>query len=208
MKRTINAIENLIFGNRRLVLVLFALVTLALGWSALQLRIDAGFSKLLPLEHEYMQAFTDYQEDFGGANTVLVALVNKEGQIFTPDFLETLRQATEDVFFIPGVQRSRVSSLWTPLISSRVRFSSNSRWRTDCDVSDCTASTFAISVRNSSRRPVSCSIRCSRRVDSARTSSIRLSTSTRTEESRVISVSRSISFRPTVAPPPEMRRSL
>ena len=35
---------------------------------ASQLRIETGFKKQLPLEHEYMRTFTDYEREFGGAN--------------------------------------------------------------------------------------------------------------------------------------------
>ncbi len=34
--------------------------------------------------------------------------------IFTPKFFEVLQQVTDDVFFIPGVDRTRVMSLFTP----------------------------------------------------------------------------------------------
>jgi predicted RND superfamily exporter protein len=107
-------IENLIFANRRLVIVFFAVVTAFMAYNAAQLRIDAGFAKMLPLEHEYMQTYVEYREDFGGANRVLIAIKAREGDIFTPEFFETLRQVTDEVFFLPGVNRTRVMSLWTP----------------------------------------------------------------------------------------------
>lgn len=70
-------LENLIFGNRPLVMGLFALVTVLLAWSAVTgLRVDAGFSKQLPLEHEYMETFLEHYEDFGGADRILIALVD------------------------------------------------------------------------------------------------------------------------------------
>ena len=54
----------------------FALVTLAMGWlAATGLHIDAGFTKQLPLKHEYMRTFLKHEEAFGGANRVLVALI-------------------------------------------------------------------------------------------------------------------------------------
>ena len=115
----IAVLENLLFAKRRLVVAIFIVLTVLLGWSASHLRIDAGFSKLLPLKHEYMQAFTDHQAEFGGANQVLIALVAKDGDIYDAEFMETLRQATDDVFFLPGVDRSRVSSLWTPNVRYR-----------------------------------------------------------------------------------------
>ncbi len=103
-----------VFGHRRLLLALFAAITLVLGYFATQLRVDAGFAKTIPLRHPYMQTFTEYQKTFGGANRVLVALTRKGGDIFTPGFMATLKRATDEVFFIPGVERSSVVSLFTP----------------------------------------------------------------------------------------------
>ncbi len=112
-KGFISFLENLIFNNRRWVLAIFTVMTLFMGWSATNLKVDAGFLKLLPLNHEYMKTFVFYKE-FGGANRVLIALTVDEGDIFTPEFFDTLKAVTDEVFFIPGVDRSRVSSLFTP----------------------------------------------------------------------------------------------
>jgi predicted RND superfamily exporter protein len=107
-------LEGLIFGHRPLVIALFLLATGALGWSASGLRIDAGFAKLLPLKHPYMATFLKHQQEFGGANRVLVALIARDGNMFTPEFFEVLKEATDEIFFIPGVDRGRVQSLFTP----------------------------------------------------------------------------------------------
>lgn len=107
-------IEQWVFGHRRALLATFALLTLGLAASAAFLRIDAGFNKQLPQRHAYMQTFTHYQDEFGGANRVLLALVARQGDIFTPEFFATLKAVTDDVFFVPGVDRAQVSSLFTP----------------------------------------------------------------------------------------------
>ncbi|MDH3916321.1 MAG: RND family transporter, partial [Chromatiales bacterium] len=100
----IAGLERLIFGQRKLVLGLFVLITLFMAYTAAtQLRIDTAFSKQLPTGHEYMQTFREFYDDFGGANRVLVALVAKDGDMFDPEFFETLKAATDAVFFIPGV---------------------------------------------------------------------------------------------------------
>ncbi len=112
--RVTTSIENLIFGHRVLVIGAFLLATVFMAYSASKLRIDAGFNKLVPMEHEYMQVFSEYQDQFGGANQVLVALMVEEGDIFTPEFFKDLQEATDSVFFIPGVDRSKVYSLFTP----------------------------------------------------------------------------------------------
>ena len=110
----IQHLEDLIFGHRKIVIAFFLLVTAAMGYSLTELKVDAGFSKLLPLKHEYMQPFLKYRDEFGGANRIIIALTVTEGDIFTPEFFNALKQATDEAFFIPGIDRSRVSSLFTP----------------------------------------------------------------------------------------------
>src|SRR5471032_2730479 len=79
-----------IFNWRRSLLALFVLVTLALGYFASQLKVEAGFSKMIPLKHEYMRTFVEYQKDFGGANKILIALRQTDGDIYNKDFMDTL----------------------------------------------------------------------------------------------------------------------
>jgi len=108
-------LEPHVFGHRTLILGLFALVTVALGWIAVTgLRLDTNFIKQLPREHEYIRTYLDHKTEFGGANRLLIALVARDGNMFTPEFFEALKIATDEVFFIDGVDRSRVQSLWTP----------------------------------------------------------------------------------------------
>jgi uncharacterized protein len=113
--RIISTLEQLVFGNRPAVIVLFAVATVLLAWSAITgLRVDAGFSKQLPLEHEYMETFIEHYEEFGGADRILIALIDESGDMFNADFFRALGQATDAVFFIPGVDRARVTSIFTP----------------------------------------------------------------------------------------------
>nr|VFJ77576.1 MAG: hypothetical protein BECKFW1821C_GA0114237_11305 [Candidatus Kentron sp. FW] len=114
MHPVLKTLENFIFGHRIIVVVLFPLMTLLFGYSITNLKVDAGFNKLLPLTHEYMQPFLKYRDEFGAANQVIVALTVESGDIFTPRFFDTLREVTDAVFFIPGVDRASVNSLFTP----------------------------------------------------------------------------------------------
>ena len=104
----------LIFHNRKPLLWLFIAITIVLGWSATRLQVSAGFSKMIPLKHEYMLTFKEYENTFGGANKVLVSLKNTKGDIYNKEFIETLRKITEEVFFVNGVERSSVTSIVTP----------------------------------------------------------------------------------------------
>ena len=108
-------VDRLVFGRRRVTAAAFALATLAMAWSAATgLRVDAGFTKQLPVAHEYMRTFLEHRDDFGGADRVAVALAARGGDMFTPEFFALLRQVTDAVFFLPGVDRTQVYSPLTP----------------------------------------------------------------------------------------------
>lgn len=108
-----NSIRKLIFAARPLLLVLFAVGTVVMLFFASQLRVDAGFKKQIPLDHEYMQTF-EFYEQFGGANRLLVALEAKDGDIFDAEYFRALEELTERVTFIDGVDRATVRSIFTP----------------------------------------------------------------------------------------------
>ena len=105
--RLVRSASELIFKFRPLVIFFFIVATLFMLWSAAALKVDAGFNKLLPLDHPYMKTFVKYQEEFGGANRILIAITVEKGDIFTPEFFNTLKNITDEVFFIPGVDRAR-----------------------------------------------------------------------------------------------------
>ena len=112
--RIANSLSRLLFDNRKWVLVAFAFLTVIMVALAVNTKIDTSFTKQLPPNHEYIQTFTKYQDKFGGANRIAIALTLDEGTIFSKAYFELLKQATDDVFFIPGVDRAQVASIWTP----------------------------------------------------------------------------------------------
>ncbi|HVT71556.1 MAG TPA: MMPL family transporter [Lacunisphaera sp.] len=107
-------IEDFIFGHRHLVVALFAATTAVLAFFASKTHVDASFNKQLPSDHEYIRNFVKYQEQFGGANRVVIALIAKRGDIFNQEFFKTLKAVTDEVFYIPGVDRAQVTSIYTP----------------------------------------------------------------------------------------------
>jgi hypothetical protein len=96
--------------------------------------MDAGFEKMLPLGHPYIDTYKDIEKKddrFLGANRVIVVVSldcengapketncqdtgAKHGDIYTPDFLALLKKVTDEVFYIPGIARGSVTSVWTP----------------------------------------------------------------------------------------------
>ncbi|MGB0212596.1 efflux RND transporter permease subunit [Algiphilus sp.] len=113
--RMVDGLGSFIIGRRRPLSIFFLLVTVLLGFSASRIELDPGFLKLIPVNHSYMDTMMEYMDDFSGANRVLVNLRWKgEGDIYNEEFLTALEEATDAVFFIPGINRTTVSSLFTP----------------------------------------------------------------------------------------------
>ncbi|MET1218203.1 MAG: MMPL family transporter [Glaciecola sp.] len=107
-------LESVLFSYRKIVIASFTLATLFLLFMATQLKLDAGFEKNIPLKHEYMQNYLKHRADFDGANNVLVSVCDRSGNIFNQYFFDTLKNVHDDVFFINGVERSLVVSLFSP----------------------------------------------------------------------------------------------
>lgn len=112
-------IERILFNNRIVVLLLFALVTLFLGYHAAKVRPDIDLTKMVPQGHEYLQNAKKIFKESGRADTgtgsvVRIGVAVEEGDIFSTDYLEVLRQISDEVSLLPGVDTGGLLSLWTP----------------------------------------------------------------------------------------------
>ncbi len=105
--------EGILFKNKKIIIFILVAMTIALGYFASQLKVDAGFEKQLPLDHEYMQTFMEH-EKFRGANRILVSVMDESGNMFNEQFFDKLEEVTDAVVFIPGVNRASVKSIFTP----------------------------------------------------------------------------------------------
>ena len=109
------AIGRAIFALRLPLIGAFAVATLFFLWQASQLRPDASFEKMIPVSHPYIRNFLDSREDLKGlGNSVRIIVENRRGDIFDADFQDLLRRITDEVFYVNGVDRSALQSLWTP----------------------------------------------------------------------------------------------
>jgi predicted RND superfamily exporter protein len=108
-------IERLLFNHRIVVVVLCAIVTALLGWQATKLQLNASFEKTIPAGHPYIANFLKYQSELSGlGNAVRIAVARPEGSLYDAKYLDTLRRLSDEVFLLPGVDRARMKSLWTP----------------------------------------------------------------------------------------------
>ncbi|RUO25611.1 RND transporter [Aliidiomarina minuta] len=107
--------ENLLFRFRILWIALFAIITAFLLYNAAQVRPDASFRKMIPENHQFVQNFFKYEEDLASlGNAIRVSVETTEGTIFDAEYQETLRQVTDELSYISGVDRSGMRSIWTP----------------------------------------------------------------------------------------------
>lgn len=106
--------EGVVFKNRKLILFLLLALTLVSFWRASEVHIDAGFEKQLPSGHPFIETFFEYREQLPGPNGIIVAIESPTGDIWNKEFLETLYHITDELFYVPGVFRTSVTSFWTP----------------------------------------------------------------------------------------------
>ena len=108
-------IEKLVFTHRSAVLGIIGVVIALLTYQATMVKPEASYTKMIPGSHEYVSNYLDYRKELSNLGNVLRIVVEaKEGDIFTAEFQEVLKQVTDEVFFIPGVNRDGLKSLWTP----------------------------------------------------------------------------------------------
>ena len=114
LNRLVSGLERTFFGHRAIVLAVIGLFTMVMAVFAVQLRMDAGFEKQMPIGHEYIQTFQKYRNDLLGANRITVVVRANKGSIWTPEGLTRLYKVTQAVTYLPNVDRIGVRSLWTP----------------------------------------------------------------------------------------------
>ena len=109
--------ERLLFNNRLVIVVVCLLATLALGYQALGLTLNAAFEKMIPTGHPYIANFLENRKQLAGmGNTLRIAVEAREGTIFDAEYLDTVRKLSDEVFLLPGVDRPYMKSLWAPAV--------------------------------------------------------------------------------------------
>lgn len=113
--RSGSLIERALFNHRLVVVLCCLLTTLLLGWQATRSQLNASFEKTIPTSHPYIANYLKVQSELTGlGNAVRIAVARGEGTIYDAKYLDTLRRLSDEVFLLPGVDRARMKSLWTP----------------------------------------------------------------------------------------------
>ncbi|MFT5806430.1 MAG: putative RND superfamily exporter protein [Moritella dasanensis] len=107
-------IEKQLFGFKYIVFAVIVLLTAFLAYNASLVRPSASFEKMIPVQHEYVQNYLNYKQELASlGNSVRVVIENENGDIFNAEFQEQMRTLNDELFFISGVDRSGMKSIWT-----------------------------------------------------------------------------------------------
>jgi uncharacterized protein len=110
-----NRLERLLFNNRRTIVAACMIITIVLGFQASQMRPNASFERMIPTQHPYIANYFENKNELPGlGNSIRIAVQTVNSTIYSPIYLEILRRINDEAFFIPGVDRSAMKSLWTP----------------------------------------------------------------------------------------------
>ena len=91
-------------------LLLIAITAYMAFWAA-RVQIATKFENFFPANHEDTKLYRQYQNWYGGAQTLLLMLRVKEGDIFTFQTLHKIQDITRDVNILPGVDHNEIFSL-------------------------------------------------------------------------------------------------
>lgn len=114
MRGFLDILERAVFRHRLVAIISFALITCFLLFKATQIQLDASFNKNIPLNHDYMKVYTKHEKQFGGANSILISVCDADGDIFNEEFFTQLKAVHDQLYFIPGVNRPLVNSIFAP----------------------------------------------------------------------------------------------
>ena len=97
--------------HRKLVMGVVLILTIAAVYYASKVELRVQLEKMFPTNHPFVLLNQELGSKFGGANTLLIAIKVKEGDIFQPAVLEKIHRITEAVYFRPENIRPLTASI-------------------------------------------------------------------------------------------------
>jgi predicted RND superfamily exporter protein len=101
---------------RPLILVGCLVLTVFFGFAIVKhLKVNTDLVKMIPTDHPYVQNFLKHKDDMSLGNDIRIVVEDtKDPDIFNQQYMQVLKQVTDDVFNLQGVDPSTITSLWTP----------------------------------------------------------------------------------------------
>ncbi|MCP4413489.1 MAG: RND family transporter [Gammaproteobacteria bacterium] len=107
--------EKFVFGYRKFMMSVIGIIIVLLTYQATNVQPEASFTKMIPGDHEFINNFLHYRKELADlGNVVRIVVENKNGDIFNAEYQDVLKQVTDEIFYIPGINRNGLKSIWTP----------------------------------------------------------------------------------------------
>jgi predicted RND superfamily exporter protein len=100
-----------ILDNRLRIGLILVAITAFMAYEAARVKIATRFENFFPAKHEDTLLYRKYQVHYGGAQTLVVMLRVKQGDIFNHATLKKIQDVTAAVNILPGVDHNEVFSL-------------------------------------------------------------------------------------------------
>jgi hypothetical protein len=112
-----NWLERLVFNHRVVMLLVCIVLTAIFATQIPKLQVSASFEKTLPVGHQYIKNYQANRAELRGlGDSVRVVVENPGGDIFDPQYLATLAKINDEIFLLPGVDRTWQRSIWAPVV--------------------------------------------------------------------------------------------
>jgi predicted RND superfamily exporter protein len=91
--------------------VALLLLTLLMGYWASRIKASSQFEDLFPAHHPNTTLYREYRQEYGGAQTLVVMMRLKQGDIFNRKNLQAIQDMTRQIDALPGVNHNEVFSI-------------------------------------------------------------------------------------------------
>jgi uncharacterized protein len=102
---------NYVLAYRKPLAAILIAITLFMAYWAAHVPIATRFEDLFPTRHPNVLLYRQYRRQYGGAQTLVLMLRVRQGDIFTFKTLQTIQDLTRKVDILPGVNHNEVFSL-------------------------------------------------------------------------------------------------
>ena len=96
----VNTIANRVIQYRTIILIVAIIITSIAGYFAFTgVTLRASLNEMLPSNHENVILYEEFSDKFGGVNTVLVMVENKNGTVYDKEFLKKYKKISDAFYF-------------------------------------------------------------------------------------------------------------
>jgi predicted RND superfamily exporter protein len=96
----VKTIANAVIQYRTIIIIIAIAITSIAGYFAITgVTLRASLNEMLPSHHENVKLYEEFSDKFGGVNTVLVMVENKNGKVYDKEFLEKYKKISDTFYF-------------------------------------------------------------------------------------------------------------